>query len=66
MLLEPPHSWIKNHLKEVAKDAEEMLREYILNWKKESFYAPYREINKEFYNMSDELLAEIANERGFI
>lgn len=66
MLLEPPEEWIRDHLKELAEDAEELLREYILNWKKDSFYAPYRQIVQEFYEFSDDEMAEIAEERGFI
>lgn len=66
MLLNPPDEWIENHLEEVARDAEEILREYILNWKKDSFFAPYRQIVQEFYEFSDNEMAEIAEERGFI
>ena len=66
MLMEPPEDWIRNNLKEVARDAEELLREYILNWKEESFLAPFREIVQEFYNFTDEDMARIAHDRGFI
>ena len=54
------------HFKEVAENAEELLREYILNWKKDSFLAPYRQIVQEFYEFTDNEMAEIAKERGFI
>lgn len=54
MLLEPQEEWIRDHLEELAKDAEELLREYILNWKKDSFFAPYREIVKRFYGYTEE------------
>ena len=66
LLMEPPEEWIKDHLKELAQDAEELLREYILNWKKDSFFAPYHQIVQEFYEFSDDEMAEIANERGYI
>ena len=54
VLIEPPDSWIENHIKEVARDAEELLIEYIYNFKKESFFAPYREIVKQFYGYTEE------------
>lgn len=54
VLIEPPDSWIENHIKEVARDAEELLIEYIYNFKKESFLAPYREIVKRFYGYTEE------------
>ena len=66
LLMEPPEEWIREHLAELAKDAEELLREYILNWKKDSFLSPYRQIVQEFYEFSDDEMAEIAEERGFI
>ena len=54
VLIEPPEDWIQSHLKELAREAEELLREYIYNFKKESFFAPYREIVKEFYGYTEE------------
>lgn len=54
MLIEPPDECIENHTKELAKDAEELLIEYIYNFKKESFLAPYREIVKRFYGYTEE------------
>ena len=66
MLMEPPEDWIRNNLKELSRDAEGLVREYILNWKKESFSVPFREIVKEFYNFTDEDIARIAHDRGFI
>lgn len=54
VLIEPPDDWIQSHLKELAKDAEELLIEYIYNFKKESFLAPYREIVKQFYGYTEE------------
>ena len=54
MLIEPPDDWIANNIKELAREAEEMLIEYIYNFKKDSFFAPYREIVKEFYNYTEE------------
>ena len=54
MLIEPPDEWIKNHTKELAREAEELLIEYIYNFKKDSFFAPYREIVKRFYGYTEE------------
>lgn len=54
MLAEPPDEWIENHTAELARDAEELLIEYIYNFKKESFFAPYREIVKRFYGYTEE------------
>lgn len=54
MLIEPPDEWIANNIKELARDAEELLIEYIYNFKKESFLAPYREIVKRFYGYTEE------------
>ena len=54
MLIEPPDEWIQSHLKELARDAEELLIEYVYNFKKESFFAPYREIVKRFYGYTEE------------
>ena len=54
MLIEPPDEWIQSHLKELARNAEELLIEYIYNFKKESFLAPYREIVKRFYGYTEE------------
>lgn len=65
-LLEPPDEYILANLDELAQGAEETLREYIYNWKKESFFFPYCEIVKQFYELSDDELAKIANERGYI
>ena len=54
MLIEPSNEWIENHTKELAREAEELLIEYIYNFKKESFFAPYREIVKRFYGYTEE------------
>ena len=54
MLIDPPDEWIANNIKEVARYAEELLIEYVYNFKKESFLAPYREIVKRFYGYTEE------------
>ena len=54
------------HFKEVAEKGQEILIEFILNFKKDSFFTPYRQIVQEFYEFTDNEMAEIAKERGFI
>ena len=54
VLIDPPDEWVANNIKELAREAEELLREYIYNFKKDSFFTPYREIVKRFYGYTEE------------
>lgn len=53
--------FFKNNLEELAKNAEQDLRNYIFKISKESFKHPYREIMQQFFKFSNEEIAELEN-----
>ena len=52
--------FFKDNLERLAKHAEEDFLNYILNFKRDSFYSPYCEIVQEFYDFTEEEITNLA------
>lgn len=61
----PTEKQTLNFIKDTVKQVENEMIEYVFNFKPESFFAPLREIVKEYYKLSEEQVQNIVGERGW-